>query len=233
METKDIGFLDKFVNATDLIEVVGCAVVTNAQEHAAAGALVNTVRDTEKALEAEYKALPIIIEAKRLQGIKSDLAARLEAARKSAKGLMMKWEDAQEAARVSEENRLQAIAKQQAEDEALTQAQAAQDAGNAEEAEAIISEPLHTPTVVLPKTVAKVAGHVRSKVKKWKLRLSDGTEITSDDFRAKVLRVSALLAKGLDAKYFMVNHTAISGVVDSLGKAAEIHGILTVWEVSA
>ena len=202
-QTQDIGFADKIRTTLALVNEVKALVVTTAQEYAATGEKVSTIRGLEKALEAEYKEHPVIIEAKRLQVIKGDLARHLEDARKYAKCLMMDWEDKQEAARVAEENRLQAIAKKQAEDEAIAQAQVAQDAGQHEEAEAIISEPVAVPIVVIPKAVVKVAGHTRRMVPKFRIINS------------------AIIPR----QYLMPNEVAIGGVIRSLKGAANIPGI--------
>jgi len=78
MEIKEIGFSEKFDVAVQIAVTVKSIIVTNAQEHAAASVQVDKVRELEKDLEAEYKAHPVIIQAKELQHRKGELAKLLE-----------------------------------------------------------------------------------------------------------------------------------------------------------
>lgn len=206
----EIGFADKLTRAVALVEQVKTLSVKNAQEHQAAGVKVAAIRDLEKALADEYAAHPVVIAAKSLQAQKGGLAKILEDARKTAKCKMIEWEDNEERLRQAEENRLQAEAKKRAEDEALAAAQAAQDAGQHEEAQAIISEPVAVPIVIIPKTVAKIAGHSRRVIPKFRI-------------------VNAAL---IPRQYLIPNEVAIGGVIRSLRSAAYIPGVEYYEEVA-
>lgn len=170
-QTKEVGFADKFKAAVALTDQVKAIKVTNRQEHAIADERVKAIRELEKELEIEYKAHPVIVEAKRLQAIKSDLASILEMARKATKSKQMAWEDEQERLRQAEERRLAAGAKKQADaDAAKLLAEKAKElkkaikAGDEAAAEHIKSEAADiksaaaiTPVVVLEKTTPTVA----------------------------------------------------------------------------
>lgn len=201
MADSGVGFLDKRQAALSLIEDVTMVTVTNAQEHTAVGEKVNAIRAMEKELEAEYKAHPVIVEAKKLQAIKGKLATALEDARKSAKDKMMKWEDAEEEKRQAEERRIQAEQQAKAEEEALAAAVQAEKEGDKEAAAAIINEPIVAPTVVIQKSVPKVAGHSRRMVKRFRLKDPAG--------------------KGVKAEYLSPDMVKIGSVVRALGKASE------------
>lgn len=122
-ETQEVGFADQHKAALAIIEEAKAMRVTTAQEHSAADDKLKAIRALEKALEDQYKAHPVIIEAKRLQKFKGELAEMLEDARKALKnGPMLAYEQAEEAKRRAEEARLAAEAKRQAEEEAAREA---------------------------------------------------------------------------------------------------------------
>lgn len=204
---QEIGFADKLTAALTLAEEVKALVVTNPQEHALAGAKVGTIRDLEKQLEAEYKAHPVIVQAAVLRDKKGELAALLEEARKTTKARMIAWEDAEESKRKAEEARLQAEAKKRAEDEALAAAAAAESEA---EADAILETPVAVPVVNLPKTVAKVAGHTRRTIPKYRI-------------------VNESL---IPRQYLKPDEVKIGGVIRSLKAAAQIPGVQYYEEVA-
>lgn len=262
-QTQEVGFSSKLKTAMTLVETVKTLVVTSNQELLAAGQKVNTIREIEKELEAEYKAHPIIIDAKKLQAMKSELAEALDLARRSTKKKMTDYEDAEEAKRKAEEDRLAKIEKDKADAEAkrikdeadkkaaddLAAAQRAEAEGdhetaathlaNAEQAEqdgrtaAQEAAAAPAPAVVLPKATPKVAGHSSRMVKKWRIRTKTGAIYTSEEFSKKTIRVPAEEFTGLRAQFFMLNHTAVSAHVEGMGKAAAIPGVLEVWEERA
>ena len=203
LNTTEIGFTEKSKTAALLVEQVRALTVTNLEEHRIAGIRVAEIRELEKELEAEYKALPVIVEAKRLQGVKGELAAMLEEARKSGKRKMMDFEDDQERKRQDEERRLQAEAKKKADDEALAAAEAAEKQGEHEAAAAIISDPVAVPVVVVPKQEIKAAGHSRRMVPKFRI-------------------ANASL---IPRQYLKPDEVAIGGVIRALRGAANIPGV--------
>lgn len=199
----EIGFGNKQEVAASLVEESKAMVVTNPQEHAAAGAIVESIRVLEKELASEYAAHPTVVEAKKLQKIKGDLAEILETARKETKGKQMAWEDKQEKLRVAEENRLAAIAKKEADDAALAEAQALQVAGEKDAAIAVLEEAVMAPTpvVILPREAPKTAN--RRTI--WRFRITNQN----------------LIPKA----YLIADEKKIGGVVRSLGADANIPGI--------
>lgn len=203
MTTTEVGFSQKMTLAVTVAEKAKAVVVTNAQEHAAAGELVEQVRGFEKELEAEYRAHPTVVEARKIQTVKGELAALLETARKTAKNRQMAWEDDQERIRRAEESRLAAEAKKRADDEALARAKEAQANARPEEAVAILEEAIQAPTpvVVLPKTAPKTSG--RRMVPKFR--------ITNE----------ALIPR----QYLSPDMVKIGGVIRSLRGSANIPGV--------
>ena len=76
--------------------------------------------------------------------------------------------------------------------------------------------------------VEKTAPQVsRRAVNRWRLTLKDGRKLTAEDFK-KVLRVRPEEAPGMPQSCFALDHTALTGIVDALGKNHNIPG-LEVW----
>lgn len=125
-DTKEIGFQNKLESTVALVESIKGLIITTAQDFLGAKAKLETIRELEKELDAEYKAHPVIIDAKRLQGIKGDIATMLENARKSLKnGPMLDYERVQELKRIAEEKRIQAEMQRKADEEAAALAKIA------------------------------------------------------------------------------------------------------------
>lgn len=103
-----------------------------------------------------------------------------EAGVKAAKKLMSDFEEEQEKIRLADQKRLEDIAKKEAEDRLLQEAEEAEAEAKrngatpqeaAQEAEAIISEPIRVAPVVLQKTTPKVQGVVFREI--WKAQVFD------------------------------------------------------------
>ena len=229
MTTKEVGFSRKFDTAVALVERVKTLAVRNAQEFAIAEGELKTISELEKELDLEYREHPVIIEAKRMQGIKSDLAALLEGARKGLKGgAMLRYEQAEEAKRQAEERRLQAEAQKLADAETARQVaeqkklfdaaekarKAAEKKGDDEAAQAaanlatqakrdaleIKAAPGVVPTVVIERTAPSVT---RRMVQKWRMK---------DESKIPCL-------------YHKVDEVKISGVIRSLRANHGIPGV--------
>ena len=123
-ETKDIGFADKFTAALTLIGSLPSIIVKTAQDHAAAEEKLKAARKFRNDLDVEYKQHPIIVEAKRIQKLKTELDFNLEAFIKSLKnGQMLTYERAEEEERQAEERRIAAEIKKKADAEARVEAE--------------------------------------------------------------------------------------------------------------
>lgn len=203
MTTKELGFSDKLANAVAFAQEVKAIQVTSAAEHKAASEKIAAVREMEKELEAEYKALPVIIQAKEIQKVKGELADLLETARKTAKSRQMAWEDAEEMKRRAEEARQAAEAKKKADEEALARAAEAQAAGDKDKAIEVLDEAVRAPApvVVIPKTAPKTAN--RRMIPKFRI-----------------------VNESLIPRHFMSpDGVKIGGVIRSLKAAANIPGV--------
>lgn len=97
-----------------------------------------------------------------------ELKKPLEDAKKYLQGEGKKYLEEQERIRREEERRLAEIARKEEEERRLAEAEAAEKAGDHEEAEAIINEPVYVPPPIVEKTVPKVDNRLFAK--RWKGR---------------------------------------------------------------
>ncbi len=89
-----------------------------------------------------------------------------------------------------------------------------------------ISEVTPTPVVVVERTAPSVS---RRTVYNWRITTKDGRKFSKDDFK-KVLRLRpADLKDGVPPNCYVLDATAISSIVDSMGVNANIAGV-EVWE---
>ena len=247
----EVGFASKFEAALTLIErVTGLKVIKTADQYENAKLDLSALTAAEKEVDADYRAHPVIVEAGKIKAKKIELEKNIEAAKKGLKnGPMKQFDDAQEAIRQAEERRLQKIAEEAAakeqarqlaekrkefealekarkaaekkgDDEAASRAAAAADEIKAQAIE-MKENPLVAAAVVVEKTAPSVT---RRMVRKWKIKTADGKVYSKADF-AKTLRLRPSELPGTEGKYFVLDPTAISGVIDSLGKN---HGIPNV-----
>lgn len=190
METQ-IAFGEKIEAAMSLITYVNSLTVTTRQEHEAAGHSVSKIRDLEKALEAGYSEHPVIVEAKRLQGIKGALSKDLESARKAGKAAMIKYEEVIEAEGVQAEQEAQRAAKALAEQAALEAALQAEQEGDKATAEAIIQEPVVPAVIVVPQEKLKAPGHTRRRV--YKARIIDPSLVPDEYWTLDTSKIDATI----------------------------------------
>jgi hypothetical protein len=88
---------------------------------------------------------------------------KLNDAKEHLNMVMVRWTEVREAERREEETRLQEAAKRKAEEEALRQALEAEAAGDKQEAEAIIQEPVYVPSIKIVSEVPKSKeSHIRT-----------------------------------------------------------------------
>lgn len=223
IETKDIGFQDKLNAAVLLVDKFKKLVIKTSDQMLAAKADLETIRRYEKELDEEYRSHPVIIEAKRLQEIKGDIACLLENARKDLKnGPMLRYEQEQDEKLRAEEKRIademrkenearaariaKELEKEAAEAKKRGDAEAARKAK--EEAAQVKADAATTviPTVVLPNNTPK---ETRRKVTKW--RMKDATKVNRD--------------------FLAPDEVLIGKTVRAMGKMAEtVVGGIETWE---
>ena len=255
MTTTEIGFADKFEAAVSLVQSLKSIIVKTAHDHELARGKLQLARVYREQLKTEYDKNPIVMKAKEFQATKIKLDADLDAFVKGLKnGQMKEYEDAEEVKLRAEERRQQAIRLVEAEAERVREiaaqkvifdvaekarklaaksgdeeaaAQAAADAEAAKlAAKDIASAPVVVPVVVLETSTPTVT---RTKRYKWRITTKAGKVFAKEDFK-KVTRLSPGDLPGTDAKYFVLDDTLISGVVDSLGENAGIANV-EVWSV--
>ena len=251
MTTTQIGFAKKFDAALSLIaRVTALKIIKTPEQFENAKIDYKQIITWEGELDAEYNALPEVVAAKKAQAVRKELATKLEAAKRGLKlGPMKKYEDDLEAARQEKERELQRLADEAAKKEQArllaeqkkefdrleAERKKAEKKGDAEAAAAAAAaaaevkataqdmkdNPLTAAAVVLDKAPT---GVTRRMVSKWRIKCADGKVYAKGDF-SKTLRVKPADVPGVPSHFFVLDPTAISGVIDSLGKN---HGIPNV-----
>ena len=117
----------------------------------------------------------------------------------------------QETRRLEEQKRLEAESRKKSEDEALAQAIEAENSGNKAAAEALLSSPIQTPPVVLPKQTKINGVYFRTK---WSGTVTD-----------KMALIKAVAAGQAPAGLLSENPTAIRQFAESTQGAACVPGI--------
>lgn len=251
MTTKAVGFASKFEAAMTLIaRVSALKIIKTPEQFENAKIDYKQLITWENDLDSEYNALPEVVAAKKAQATKKELATKLEAAKKGLKlGPMKKYEDELEEKRLARERELQAIADAEAKaendrllaeqkkefDRLEVERKKAAKKGDAEAAAALAAQaaevkttaqemkanPITAAAVVLDKVPTGVS---RRMVSKWRIKLADGKVYSKADF-SKTLRVKPADVPGVPSHFFVLDPTAISGVIDSLGKNHGIPGV--------
>ncbi|MDE2020325.1 MAG: hypothetical protein KGJ13_08325 [Patescibacteria group bacterium] len=160
--------------------------------------IIETFKDAkQKAFEA-HRAVTAA-EKKHLEPVQD--------ARKLLKIKMGSWQEKQETERRRKEAELREEERRRAEEEALAKAVKAEESGNAEEADAIIAEPLNVAPVIVRKETPKADTAIR---KAWKFRVKDINIVPR--------------------KYLAVDEKSVGQVVRALKDKSDIPGIEVYWD---
>ncbi len=253
-----VGFSDKLKTALALCDSFKTIVVKTAEDYLAAEDKRKQARELKAQMLAEYAEHPVVIKAKEIQTLKVSTEKRLDEFNRDVKqGPMLVYEKKQEEIRLekervlAEEARIAAaketvrlVAEQKAEFERAEKARKLAEKKGDEEAAALAKQRAEdariaaqnikndaamapAPVVVVEKTAPQVA---RRTVNKWRLTTKDGRKFTAEDFK-KVLRIRPEEIPGMPQSCFALDHTALGGIVDALGKNHNIPG-LEVWTES-
>jgi len=150
--------------ALTIIEDVRSISIVTVDDYRFAQGLMKTVKDRMKELTDTRmeQTRPLNESKNKIIAFFSVPLQKLNDARNYLNTIMVKWTEEQEANRREEERRLQEGARKRAEEEALRQALEAEAAGEKEEAEAIIQEPVYVPPIRVMSEVPKSKeSHIR------------------------------------------------------------------------
>lgn len=149
--------------------------ITSNEDYLRADAFIQDLKKMDKEVDGAFdEAIEAAFKAHRtLTTKKKQYAEPIAQARVVVKAKMNTWAEAQERLRREEEDRQRAAEKKRAEDEALRKAEEAEKSGDKKAAEEILSAPVETAPVVIPKSVPKVSTVLRTV---WDFRL-DATKL--------------------------------------------------------
>ena len=156
----------------DAIARAEAITITSREEYAAADAFCVGLKELERKVDEAYdEHIDDAYKAhKSLVAKKKTYAQPIEAARRIIKTKLIEWQEIEEKKRLEDEAALRAQARKRADDEALARAQEAQDEGQHEKADAIISEPAELPAIVIPKDLPKTSTTIQTR---WDYRVTD------------------------------------------------------------
>ena len=139
-------------------------VVSNREDYEVGQIYMGRIKQRIKMLEEERMAQtrPLDESKKRIIDFFRPHLEKLNNAKEHLNQIMVKWTEEQEARRREEERRLQEEARKRAEEEALRQAIEAEEAGEKEEAEQIMAEPVYVPPIRVASEIPKSKeSHIR------------------------------------------------------------------------
>lgn len=155
--------------ALTLVEQAGMVKIEDAKSYEVAGFLWKTIGEVMKEVSDTFD--PLIEAAHRNHKLALEKKAKfyspLDKAKRDIKGLMSDYEAEKERIRREEQKRLEEIAKKEEEERRLLEAIEAEEQAKAngatpqeaaQEAEAVLQEPVYVAPVVLPKETPKVKG---------------------------------------------------------------------------
>jgi hypothetical protein len=174
-------------------------------DYVRAGEIMLTIKAIRKKITDTFKPIKQKMDAAKQEVLDQERAA--DAPLKEAEALLspqiIAWNREQERLRQEEENRLREEARKQEEERRLQEAILAEQAGQKEEAEAIMDTPVQVAPVVVPKSVPKVAG--MSIRENWKFKITNERLIPRE--------------------YLKVDEVKIGQVVRALKSATNIPGV--------
>lgn len=142
-------------------------------DYTRASDIIMSIKAIRKKITDTFKPIKQKMDAAKQEVLDQEKAA--DAPLKEAEAWLspqiIEWNREQERIRKTEEDRLRKIAEEAEKERLLNEAVAAEQSGNKEEAEAIISAPVQAPPVVVPKAVPKVTG--MSIRENWKFRITN------------------------------------------------------------
>lgn len=167
-------------------------------DYVRAGEIMLTIKAIRKKITETFKPIKQKMDAAKQEVLDQERAADapLKEAESWLSPQIITWNREQERIRQEEEARLREIARKEEEERQLQEAILAEQSGQKEEAEAIISAPVQAAPVVVPKAVPKVAGmSIRDN---WKFRIINEKLIPREYLKVDEVKIG-LVVRGMKA----------------------------------
>lgn len=162
-------------------------------DYTRASDIIMSIKAIRKKITDTFKPIKQKMDAAKQEVLDQEKAA--DAPLKEAEAWLspqiIEWNREQERIRKAEEDRLRKIAEEEEKERLLNEAVAAEQSGNKEEAEAIISAPIQAPPVVVPKAVPKVPG--MSIRENWKFRITNEKLIPREYLKADEVKIGQVV----------------------------------------
>ena len=154
----------KAITALTVIDAAKSLAIGNVEDYQMGQGLMAEIKARIKTLEEVRmsQTRPLDESKKKIMDFFRGPIQKLEDAKNYLNGVMVRWTEEQERIRREEERKLQEAARKRAEEEALQQALEAEAAGDKQEAEQIIQEPVYVPPIKVVSEIPKSKeSHVR------------------------------------------------------------------------
>lgn len=167
--------------------------ITTHDEYAQAGSLLVQIKTMRKRIKDVFG--PIVEAAfsahKVAKGKQNEAEAPLDLAENHLKRMIGAYNEEQDRIRQEQQRAAEAAARKAEEDRMLAEAQAAEAAGEKEEAQAIIEQPVQAPVVIVQSTTPKLEGV--SFRENWTFQITDETKIPREYLIVDTKKIGAIV----------------------------------------
>lgn len=167
--------------------------INNHDQYAQAGGLLVRIKELRKRVADVFE--PIVKAAHEAHKIatakRNEANAPLDMAENHLKRLIGDYNQEQERIRQEQQRQAEAAARKAEEDRMLAEAQAAEAAGEKEEAQAIIEQPVQAPVVIVQSTTPKLEGV--SFRENWTFQITDETKIPREYLIVDTKKIGAIV----------------------------------------
>ena len=213
--------------ALTVIDVANSLVISTVDDYKVAQGLMKTVKERIKELTDTRmeQTRPIDTAKAKIILFFSGPLEKLEKAKTYLNKIMVDFTEIQETRRREEEKRLQEEARKRAEEETLRQAIEAEAAGEKEEAEQIMAEPVYVPPI-------RVASEI-PKSKESHIRESWSAEIVDVMALVKSIAEKKTDIQAIEPNHLIKNHPFLNTLATRYNKTLNIPGVKAVSKKTA
>ena len=206
--------VDQAITLYDHAQTVTIATV---DDYSNAGALLQDIKNRSKQIDELRKSMtsPLDMAKKKIMDFFRPAADKLNDAATIISRTMIAWENEQERIRKEEERKREEEARKRAEEEALAMATEAEQSGDAELAEAIISQPVEVAPVKIQSAVPRTAQAFSREV--WSAEVTDLMAL-----------VKAIATGQAPLNLVQANTTALNGMARSLKSSMKYPGVRAI-----
>lgn len=213
---------EKTETALTVIDMAKSLVIGNVEEYQIGQSLMADIKSRIKTLEEIRmgQTRPLDESKKKIMDFFRVPIQKLEDAKAHLNNIMVNWVQEQETKRKEEERKLQEAAHKRAEEEVLQQAIEAEAAGDKQEAEQIISEPVYVPPIRVVSEIPKSKeSHIRET---WSCEILDFMALVKGIAEGKVD------IQAIEPNHLAKNHPFLNTMASRYNLKLNIPGVKAV-----